>query len=391
MDVKKLREQIPALKNVIYMNTGWTGPSPRVVLDKIKERLEYEASEGPIAPHVYESRKAITDEMRKTVARFIGATPEEICQTGNTTEGFNIALTGFPWKAGDEAITCNLEHPSVLVPCYYLEKWHNVNLKLLKFETTETKESILEKLDKAITPRTRLIALSHIEYSTGIRLPAKEILAMAHSRGVRVLLDAAQAVGQIPVDVKAMDCDYYTFPGQKWLLGPEGVGTFYVRKELIGELVPSRVSFKSTKSWDWNKNMELNTTSAGRFELGTTSGPLWTGLIAAVGFIDSIGMAQIQERVRQLVSRLKTSLLEIPGLKLNTPLDPELSAGLVAFTVEGVETDAISNHLWQKARIVARSVRFPPAVRLSIAFFNTEEEIEKVVKLVGEMAPQKRR
>ena len=175
MDVDRLRQQIPVCQRLVYMNTGASGPSPLRVVDAIKHRLDYEMERGPANPDVSEIAKGIRETARQCVAGLLNAAPEEICLTKNTTEGLNIVLNGLPWRPGDEIVTCDLEHSSVLVPSYFKQQRHGVVVKVVPMAPDEARENILTKLEEAVTERTRLVFLSHIEYSCGLRMPVEEI------------------------------------------------------------------------------------------------------------------------------------------------------------------------------------------------------------------------
>jgi len=248
VDVKRIREQIPVCQEMTYVNTGWSGPSPRVAVDAIKERIDLEMTQGPTSPDVYQSGREIQAKLRETFAQMVNASPEEICVTRNTTEGLNIVLNGLPWREGDEIITCDLEHSSVLIPAYYQQRRHGALVKVLPFAPDENQESILEKISAAISERTRLVFLSHVQYSSGLRMPVKEIRRLTKDRGALLLLDGAQAAGQVPLDMAEMDCDFYSLPAQKWLLGPEGVGALYIRRDLIPQVEPTYVAGRAVVS-----------------------------------------------------------------------------------------------------------------------------------------------
>ena len=197
------------------------------MVEAIKARLDYEMGQGPATPEVLDSGREIEDQARRAVANLLNATPEEICLTKNTTEGINIVINGLTWSQGDEIITCSLEHSSVLVPSYFQQWRHGALVKVVPLASNEGPDAILAKMEASITHRTRLVFLSHIQYSTGLRMPVEEIRRITKDRGIMLLLDGAQTAGHISLDMKELDCDFYAIPGQKWLLGSEGVGALY--------------------------------------------------------------------------------------------------------------------------------------------------------------------
>ena len=386
MDVAAVRRQIPATQNTIYVNTGWSGPSPRVVMDRVREWMEYENHQGPTSPPVNARHSAVLQETRGAIAKLINATPEEISLTQNTTEGLNVVTNGIDWRQGDEIITCNLEHASVLVPAYFQQQRHGVQVKVVELDPKGSKEAILERFSDAMTPRTRMIFVSHLQFSCGLRLPAKELAELAHGRGAWLLLDGAQGAGHVALDMREIDCDFYSMPGQKWLLGPDGVGALYVRRELVPVLQPWKVSMRAAQEIDRTGGFEPRTDYIGKFEVSTTSTALWAGLLGAIGFHNEYGSQAIEERAISLGAYAAGRLAEIPGVVVTSPTDPETRSGLVTFTVGGKEPRAVVEYLWQQAAVVARSVAFPPGVRISSAFFNTEEEMDRIAAVVAGFA-----
>ena len=224
MDIGKLREQIPTTQRMTYLNTGWAGPSTVSVVEAVSRRLQYESYNGPTSVEVLDSGEAIDLEAREAVAGLIGASADEVLLTSSTTDGINTVMTGLPWEEGDEIVTCNLEHSSILLPSYQLQRLCGVKVNVLTVDPGEAHESILSKVEDAITDRTRMVFFSHIEYSTGLRIPVEGIRKLTAGRGIWMLIDGAQGAGHVSVDVGEIDCDFYAMPGQKWLLGPDGTG-----------------------------------------------------------------------------------------------------------------------------------------------------------------------
>ena len=376
MDVTRLRQEIPATQRVIYLNTGWSGPSPRVVLSRVKEELDFENEEGPTAPRVLQRRHPLEEEARRSVAFLLGASPDEIALSQNTTEGINIVLNGMTWRRGDEIVSTNLEHSSGIIPCYYLSKRSRVRVRIVDLVGVESPSLVLQRIEAAISPRTRLILLSHIMYMNGLCLPLKEIQVLARERHIPVLVDAAQSVGQMPLDMKDLGCDFYAVPGHKWVLGPDGTGALYIRRELIPQIQPFKVGHHATTSYDLQGHWTPDTQSIKKFELTTTSGPLLAGMTAAVDFLKDIGLGAVQDRVRSLSNLAVERLTLLPRVTVTSPRHSQLASGLVSFSLDGASPQAVVAHLWKKGRIVTRWVEHPPGVRLSLHFFNTEEEVE---------------
>ena len=386
MDVAKLREQIPTTGRMTYLNTGWAGPSPVSVLDAIKTRLDYESDNGPASIDVVESGKALELAAKEAVAGLINASPDEVLLTGNTSEGMNVVMTGLPWRPGDEIITCDLEHTSVLMPAYHLQARRDVRIRVLHLRPDETHESILAQVEDALSERTRMVLFSHVQYSSGLRMPVEEIRALTRTRGVWMLLDGAQGAGHIPVDVRAIDCDFYSLSGQKWLLGPDGTGALYIRESLIPVVEPIRTGMKSVKEFDYSGGYVPDTRTTDKFKAGAANVALRAGFVEAVSFVQRVRVPAIDERNRTLAALLKTALSDVPGVTVLSPLEGPGCSGLVSFTVEGAEPKESCAWFWDTHRIAVRDVEQPACLRASLDFFNTEGEVAGLVDAVRELA-----
>jgi selenocysteine lyase/cysteine desulfurase len=289
-------------------------------------------------------------------------------------------LSGLDWRQGDEIITCNLEHGSVLITSLVTGKRHGVKVRVVDLDPHDSRETILGKFEAAFTPRTRLVFVSHVEYSTGLRLPAAELCQLAHDRGAHIMLDGAQTGGHLHLDMTAEGFDFYSIPGQKWVLGYEGVGALYIRRELIEQVHPAHTGGRAVVHPVDQDNVQLNTASMDKFQGGSASVPLQTAFLEAARFIEEIGVKEIEERNRQLAERLKRQLADIPAVHVYSPSEPGLSSGLVSFAVSGWEPPAAVERLWNDHRIVVRQVGYPPGIRASLHFFNTEDEVDQLAQ-----------
>jgi L-cysteine/cystine lyase len=321
------------------------------------------------------------------MADLINATPQEITLQQNTTEGINIVINGLGLKPGDEVITCSLEHPSVVVPIYYSRERYGAKVKIVSLSADDSDAEILSRFEDAITPASRLIILSHITYGSGQLLPIAEISRLAHERGGYVLLDAAQSVGQMPVDVRELGCDFCAFPGHKWLLGPAGTGALYVRRDLIERLETPKVAHHAAHFYDFAGRFEPNRDKIDKFELTTVSVPLLAGLVAAVEFIEGIGVDAVLQRAVHLGRYATRRLARIPDLQLVSPANEEaIASGLVSFSLPNVPAGVVTACLWERGRIVARTIPDAACTRLSLHVFNTEAEVDATAAIVEELA-----
>ena len=386
MDVQSLREQIPSLRNLTYMNTGWSGPPPRRVADALKARVDLELEQGPTTAEVYAGGRQIQAQAREAAARLLKATTDEVLITRNTTEGLNIVLSGLDWNAGDEIVTCNLEHNSVLAPCWFIGKRYGVKVNVVSLDPHDSADTIMEKFEAALSPNTKLIFVSHIQYSTGLRMPAEALARLARHRGVYILLDGAQTAGHIRLDMPEQGFDFYSIPGQKWVLGYEGVGALYIRKELVDQVHPAHTGGRAVVQPVDPYEFQPSPETIEKFLGGSGSVPLQAAFLEAVNLIEEIGIGEIEARNLDLASRLKPQLAEIPGVKILSPAEPRDSTGLVSFAVAGQSAESVVERLWSNDRIVVRDVHYPEAVRASLHFFNTEDEVDQLAQAVGRLA-----
>ncbi len=387
MDVKRLREQIPATQNMVYLNTGWDGPSPRSVVEAVQDRVAYESFNGPTSPPVYGSGREIHQKAKQAAASLLNVSPDEIVPTQCTTDGLNLVLNGLHWNEGDEVITFGLEHSSVLIPAYMLPARHGVRLKVLDLDPTDTHDAIVSRVAEAISPRTRLLFFSHIQYTCGLRMPAEELRRVTRDAGVQMLIDGAQTAGHIALNLRDMDYDYYSIPGQKWLLGPDGTGALYIRKDLIPSVAATRVSGRAASSYDEHGGFEPSTDTMDKFLLTTSSAPLAAGFLEAVAFHQQMGSDAVEARTRTLAGHLKQALSEISGVSVLSPTDHARACGLTSFTIEGIaNTDAVER-LWNEFGIVVRPVSELSCIRAATHAFNNEEDIQSLVSAVAQLAP----
>jgi L-cysteine/cystine lyase len=386
LDLEAIRNEIPGLKETIYLNTGGTGPSPRRVTDAIVESYRFLEEHGPDARGVYDVVYGQAEAARERLARFVGAGIDEIAFTRSVSEGMNIVAWGLPWQAGDEVILSDHEHPTGLLPWFNLRDRLSIVVKQVPLD--EDPDTLLQRLDDAITPRTRLLSLSHVTAENGLRLPARRICELAHARDVKVLFDGAQALGQFPLDLHQIGADFYAMTGHKWLLGGYGVGLFYVRRDQLDQLSVSWTGAGATEFLDHVTGEHRWLDGARRFEFGNRLLPSYLGMGEAADFLSEIGLDAIEARAGEQADALKQALRDIPGVTVLTPSDPSLSTGIVCFAIEGMTGDEIARQLRERRRIVCRAAFGHRAVRISVAFFVDAAETAAVVDVVQQLVEE---
>jgi L-cysteine/cystine lyase len=364
-----------AINDFAYLNTGSTGPPPYHVIEATREADDL--CSGPAYTEgvgLFYRQAEYASKAREAAARLIGAGPDEVALTQNTTHGMNLGAASITWREDDEAISVTTEHPGCLAPLHNLRRRYGVNIKLAGPPVT------LEKIDALLTPKTRLVALSHVDWTNGRVLPLREICALARERGVLSLVDGAQSVGNIEVDVPATGADMYAFTGHKWVLGPEGMGGFYVRPGLT--VHSPNVGFMSISSpGDFNAkgDYELRP-DARRFEASTMSPALAAGFAAAARAVYERGSAGFGE-IRRKADLLANLLSELPRVTVQSPRPAQ--SGLVSFEIEGVEPGEVIERLLEQRFIL----RYVPGtyIRASTHLFNTDEELEALAEAVRKL------
>lgn len=389
-DVNKIREDFPILqekvygKSLIYMDNGATSQKPKQVVEKIVECYYKYNSNIHRGVH-YLSNKCtdIHEESREIVRSFIGASStKEIIFTAGTTESVNLLANSFGQKfisKGDEIIISEMEHHSNIVPWQLLCERSGAKIKVLPFN--EAGELLIDELDNLITDKTKLLCVGHVSNSLGTVNPIKEITKIAHSKGVKVLIDAAQSVQHIKIDVKDIDCDFLVFSAHK-LYGPTGVGVLYGKENLLDQMPPWQGGGEmiETVSFDKTTFNELPF----KFEAGT---PNYIGNIAlgeAIRYIECLGIDNIALYEEELLTYATEKLSSIPGMRIYGTARNK--ASLISFLIEDLHPYDVGTLLDKMgiavrtgthcAETVMQHYDIPGTIRASFAFYNTKEEID---------------
>jgi L-cysteine/cystine lyase len=389
LDIDAIRAQLPITERCAYFNTGWSGPLPDSVAEAMRARLQLEAERGPASRTAFIEYMDLTQALRQRLADTVGAQSEEIALTQNTTEGMNIVFNGLPWQRGDHIVTTTAEHSSGLIPCYYLQRRHGVDLSFVRTDASDSPDEMLAKFDAAITPGTKLVAISHISYSTGQTFPLAQINALAHAAGARVLVDAAQGLGHLPLNFRADDVDYYAMAGHKWLMGPDGHGALFIRRDLIADLEPVFVAHAAADSLDFaGGGFHPASDSIAKFALTSTSTVLRAGMNAALALYTDAGRDAVWQRICSLAAYASEQLAQVDRVRVCSPINAGYQCGLVAFRIEGLPASRVAEYLEVQEGVVTRSVSEVDVVRMSTHYFNTEAEIDRAVAAVRRAAEE---
>ena len=361
MNVDAIRAELPVLSRVAYLNTGTFGPLPRRVVEAMEARLESELADGRVGRPYFDDVMGLRAVVRQAVARVIGAPAEAVALTRATGEGCNIAIASLRLRPEDEVVTTDDEHFGLLGPLHS----SGARVRVARIRERPLDE-VADAIRTELTERTRLIAVSHVTWTTGRVLPVAELAGL----GIPVLVDGAQSAGAIPVDGAALGCDFYTVSGQKWLLGPDGTGALYVRPTVLDELHVPIPSYFSQAGYD-ETGAFVPAPGAARFEPGTLAAPALAGFAAALTFAEEAGIERFA-RARELQERCRAALVD----RAEVLTEPG-QATIVSFRPRG-GTAADTVVALAERGVVVRDFPGLDWVRASIGFWTTEEEIERL-------------
>lgn len=371
---RQVRAQYPLTEDRTYLNTGGLGPAPYPVLDTAHRiTLELQA----ISEHGHH----LIVEAREPVASFFGVKPSEIAFTRNATEANSTVASGLrDLRQGDEVIFESHAHPGGSIPWMNRQKAQGIRVKIFEPDP-ESAVGNLERIEALITPRTRVIQISHVTAPTGIHLPAKEIAELARSRGIWFHIDGAQSAGMFPVDLRDIGCDSYGTSGHKWMGAPHGTGVLYVREDRLDQVIPTEVGAYSDDGYELPDEFTYHPT-AQRYEPGTRDAASVQGIAAAVHFLEEIGMPRIASYGQGLARYLQDGLRAIDGVTVLTPSDPDLSGSITTYKTARVPYDQLFQFLMEKHKLRCRVVseRGLDALRVSAHIFNTREDCDRVIE-----------
>ena len=396
-DVERIRKDFPALglqvhgKPLVYLDSAATSQKPQVVIDTL--RLYYETTNANVHRGVHYLSEKATDAYegaRARVQRFLNAAEaREIVFVRGATEGINLVASSYGRKwigTGDEVIVSGMEHHSNIVPWQMLCEERGAVLRVVPLD--DNGDLVLEAYERLLGPRTRLVAMAHVSNALGTVNPVKRIIALAHARGVPVLIDGAQAAPHLPVDVRDLDCEFYVFSGHK-TLGPTGIGVLYGKAEWLERLPPYQGGGDMIRSVSFEKT-EYNVVPY-RFEAGTPHIAGAVGLGAALDYLDEVGLGRIAAYEHELLAHGTAVVTAIPGVRLVGTAREK--ASVLGFVLDGVHAHDVGTILDQEGIAVRAGhhcampvmERFGVAAttRASLAFYNTREELDALGAALG--------
>lgn len=352
MNAAAFRREFPVLERVAYMNAGTDGPVPRRGFDAAAAQLRRELERGRSGREHFERLTGLAGELRERLAPLLGCDAGDVALTRSTTDGVSTALSALELGPGDEVLTSDEEHPGLLAPLEAARRRRGFEVRVVPFS----------EVPGAVGPRTRLVACSHVSWVNGQVLDAAAVDAP-------LLLDGAQGLGAVPVDVGALGCDFYAASGQKWLCGPDGSGCLYVRREVCETLMPPWPGYASLAEGGRPSDLIVHE-GARRFDMGVAPGPATAWALASIELLEETGVAEIHERAAAQAERLAELLRE-----RGQDVAPRGRSTLVSWRVADPEAET--------ERLAAEGivVRFLPGaglVRASVGAWTSDEEIERL-------------
>ncbi|MBC7091377.1 MAG: aminotransferase class V-fold PLP-dependent enzyme [Nitrososphaeria archaeon] len=373
--MRRVREDFPISNEVVYMNTAAISLKPVQVIDAMTEFMKgYEANGTVNFSDSLEGE--VLENARCRISELIGCRSDDIALTTNTSEGINFVAHSIKFEHGNNVVTTDLEFPTVTYPWLKIAKEKGVEVR---FALNRNGIVSVEDLEKLVDDNTRVIALSHVEYSSGQRFNLREVADLAHRHGAILVVDAVQSLGVIPLNVKRENVDALASAAYKWLLGPFGAGFVYMRKELYENVMPPFVGWRSNKEHEeYDPQKFTLPETARRFEYGGMPYTPIYGLTKAIEYIMSIGIENIREHVMNLTQKLIDGLNDL-GAQILTPSNREQRAGIVSARFDKMDYDKIVEELAKNKIIVSKRMN---ALRISPHIYNVEEDVMKFVEAI---------
>jgi len=371
---REIQQAFTLYRTISNLNNGNSCPCPRVVHEAFKRYLDI-SNQAPVYYRGMIERNVET--VRRKLAAEFGADPEEIAITRNASESLQIAQDGLDLKAGDEVLTTDQDYPRMLTTWDQRQRRDKIKVVRIQFPVPTTQDDLYQRLEKAVTPRTRVILICHVTNITGQLFPVQRIARMARQRGIITIVDAAHSVAHFPFKLRDLDADFVGTSLHKWLLAPHGTGLLYVRKERIPE------------AWPLQAASERQNGDIRKFEqIGTHQAAPRAAIAEALAFHQAIGGERKAARLRYLTQYWANQVKDLPRVKIYTSLEKGQSWGLAYIGIDGMGARALNDFLWNKYRIIGQAMvagQYPgqqfdyQGVRITPNVYTTLEELDTFV------------
>ncbi len=371
-----VKRQFPLEDGLLYFNAANVCPASRAVLDR-HAQFERDFQSDPAFQN-REKYAPIRASSRAKVAKLLNVSATEIAFTRNTSESNCTIVHGLNLKAGDEIVVADHNHQSNKEAWQIRAKREGLVVKVLPtVSPAPSRDALISQFERAITPRTRVFATTHVTNVTGLRFPVKEIGEIGRKHGVWVHLDGAQTFAALDIDLTDLGCDSYSASTHKWLMGPLEAGILYVRAERIGEVWPSIVTAGWSDHLDGALKLEV---------FGQQDDPRFAGIDASLDFLNLIGVKNIEARVRSLATYFKEQIRSLP-VELKTNMEADLSHGVVKFSTGERNVKKHYDTLWERNRLALAKTDTGEAngLRFSAHIYNTRDEVDRAVKAIKEV------
>jgi len=365
---------------IINLNNGGVSPAP-IVVQQAVERYNQMTNEGP-SYFMWQILDQGREPLRQSLARLAGVSAEEIAINRNSTEALNTIILGLPLNAGDEVIGCKYDYPNMMNAYRQRVERDGIVYKQITFSfPMEDNDAIVKAYEQAITPRTKLIHVTHMVNWVGQLMPVQQIADMAHAHGIEVIADGAHSFGLLDFKIPDLHCDYFGTSLHKFLSAPIGSGMMWVKRDKIEKL------------WPLTSSAEPHSSDIRKFEsLGTRSFPIEQGIGEAINFHEAIGSKRKQERIFYLKNYWATRTKEIPGVKLHTSLDPRFSCAICGVSIDGITPGQLTSTLFSKYKIHTVGIDYEAMhhVRVTPHVYTRIDDLDKFVNALGEIAASRK-
>jgi len=362
----------------LNLNSGWTSPSPKMVTEAY---VRYKHQESATSSTMWQMLAPQAETIRAGLAELFGCDKDEIAVTRNASESLQILLFGLDIRSGDEVISTTQDYPRMLNALRQREIREGPRLKLVKIPLAPlSTDEIVDAIESAITPRTRLILISHMINITGQIMPVRKICEMARMRGVETVVDGAHSLAQLDFKRGDLQCDYFGSSLHKWLYTPKGAGLLYVKEEMIKNVWPLMAADNDQKS-DIRKFEEIGThSSATRLAIGE-----------ALMFHEAIGPKRKEDRLRYLSSYWMERLKEVPGITFNTSFDPEQFCAIGNFSIAGANVTKVTEYLMSQHKIIATPIVHDEftGIRITPNIFTTLRDLDRFCNVIENLMHRK--
>lgn len=380
-DLGAVRALLPSLHAGAYLNTGGCGPLPACAATALGDWSARAPNRARGSGAGFEEIAEEAEATRAAVGRVLGAGSDRIALTGNTTAGLNVLIWGIDWRAGDEIVAPALEHPGLAVPLAVVARRTGAVVRWIDPEGMG--EDLEGAVARACGPRTRLVALSHVAWSTGAVLDVAGAARAARAVDALVLVDGAQSVGAIPVDPEGIGADGYAFPAHKWLLGPEGLGALWMSPRAMERVDLAASGYESGTDHGPEGAVVLHP-GARRYEVSTPPAALLPAWRASLEWLEGeLGWEWVHARVAEAQAGAVAHLSRVPGVRILTPAGRQ--AGLVTFEILGLDAQRACAALAERG-VVVRWLERPAALRASLGFFSDDGDVRCLVEAVSALA-----